>query len=219
MTADVRQFSEGTRGRIVTVLRRGAATVDDIAAALGLSPNAVRVQLTRMERDEVVWRARVERRTTRPSHLYELTPAVMQLLSRAYVPFLMEIVRTLAARQPASRLESIMREAGRGLAGQFRGRMSAESSLAGRLALASAILNEEFGALTRVERMDGRFEIRGFGCPLAALTGKHPTVCVAMETFLAELLGRRVRQCCTRHQPPQCCFIVAARSATRRNDN
>lgn len=87
MTFDFQQFPENTRGRIVTTLRRGPATVDAIASELGLSHNAVRVQLTRMERDDVVRRIGVGWRTTRPSQLYELTPAVTQLLSRAYVPF------------------------------------------------------------------------------------------------------------------------------------
>ena len=210
------QFPENTRGRIVTTLRRGPATVDAIASDLGLSHNAVRVQLTRMERDDVVRRIGVERRTTRPSQLYELTPAVTQLLSRAYVPVLAEIVRTLAARHPRRQLESLMREAGKSLAGQFRTRVSEQPSLEGHLAAASEILNTEFGALTTVERIDSKLAIRGYGCPLAALTGTYPAVCLAVESLLTDLLTHRVRQCCSRDQPPQCCFVVDARRSIRR---
>ena len=41
-----------------------------------------------------------------------------------------------------------------------------------RVAAANDMLNEELGALTHVEG-NGRYVIRGVGCPLAALTGKH----------------------------------------------
>jgi hypothetical protein len=60
--------------------------------------------------------------------------------------------RTVAARHPRRQLESLMREAGKSLAGQFRTRVSAQPSLAGQLAAASEILNTEFGALTTVEQ-------------------------------------------------------------------
>jgi predicted ArsR family transcriptional regulator len=209
-------FPESTRGRIVAVLRRGAATVDDIASDLGLSDNAVRVQLTRMERDNVVRRVGLHRRTTRPSHLYELTPAVIQLLSRAYVPFLTAVIRTITARHTAKELQSLMREAGKELAEGFRSHVASHSSLVAQLAAASEILNKEFGALTTVERMDGQLAIRGHGCPLAALTGTHPGVCLAIESLLAALLDRRVRQCCSQKHPPQCCFRVPGHRASDR---
>ena len=49
-------------------------------------------------------------------------------------------------------------------------------------------------------------------CPLAALTGKHPGVCLAMESFVAEVVGAHVRECCDRTQRPQCCFEIRSRN-------
>jgi hypothetical protein len=43
---------------------------------------------------------------------------------------------------------------------------------------------------------------------LSALTGKHPTVCLAVESFLAEALGANVRECCDRDGKPRCCFEI-----------
>ena len=68
------------------MLQRGSATADEIASQLNLTANAVRAQLTRMERDRVVRRSGRGRGTTRPFHVFELTLEVEQLLSRAYVP-------------------------------------------------------------------------------------------------------------------------------------
>src|SRR5918995_4932996 len=91
-----KQLLDTTRGRIVTALRGGGLTADDIASKIELTRSAVRVQITAMERDGVVLRTGKRAGTTRPSHVYELTPEVEQLLSKAYVPLLTLLVQVFA---------------------------------------------------------------------------------------------------------------------------
>jgi predicted ArsR family transcriptional regulator len=201
--------AETSRGRIVELLRAGGMTVDEIAAGLGLSRNAVRVQLTSMERDGLVHHARSERRTTRPSHIFELTHDTREGLSKAYVPFLTHLTGTLARRQTPKELSALMREVGRSLAETLRARAVTSGPLAARAAAASVTLNDELGAVTRVEPVNGHFVIRGHGCPLAAVTAGHAVACLAIETFIAEMTGSQVRECCTRQDPPQCCFEIS----------
>jgi predicted ArsR family transcriptional regulator len=83
-----KQLLDSSRGRIVTVLRAGALTADDIASKVGITRSAIRAQLTGMERDGLVRRAGQRSGTTRPSNVFELTPEVEQLLSSAYIPLL-----------------------------------------------------------------------------------------------------------------------------------
>jgi predicted ArsR family transcriptional regulator len=201
--------SETSRGRIVELLRSGGRTVDEISARLGLSHNAVRVQLTSMERDGLVHHARSERRTTRPSHIFELTHDTRQSLSKAYVPFLTHLTGAIARRQTPKEVAALMRDVGRSLADALRGRAVSSGPLAARAAAASVTLNEELGAVTHVEPINGHFMIRGHGCPLAAVTADSPVACLAIETFIAELTDTRVRECCTRQTPPQCCFEIS----------
>ena len=204
------QLLDSSRGRIVTLLRRGALTADDIASELGVTRSAIRAQITGMERDGVVRRAGRRPGTTRPSHIFELTPEVEQLLSTAYIPLLTQLVDVFAARLPADQLETMLRQTGKKLADELsRGKRPA-GNLASRVAMASEMMNEQLGATTHVEG-NGGFIIRGFGCPLAALTGKHPGVCLAMESFVAEVVGVRVRECCDRAERPQCCFEIGRR--------
>jgi DeoR family transcriptional regulator, suf operon transcriptional repressor len=68
-------------------------------------------------------------------------------------------------------------------------------------------MNEHLGAMTRVES-NGAIVIRGAGCPLAALTGKHKGVCLAMESLVTELVGVPAKECCDRDGRPQCCFEI-----------
>ena len=101
-----------------------------------------------------------------------------------------------------------MRAVGRSLADALRARAVVSGPLAERAAAVSVTLNEELGAVTRVEALNNHFMIRGHGCPLAAVTADHPAACLAIETFIAEMTGSRVRECCTRQHPPQCCFEI-----------
>jgi hypothetical protein len=59
--------------------------------------------------------------------------------------------------------------------------------------------------LTHVEK-NGGFVIRGVSCPLSALTGKHPGVCLAMESLV--VVGAPTHQCCVRDGRPRCGFEI-----------
>ena len=201
------QLLDTGRGRIVSLLQRGALTVDDIATKLELSASGVRAQITAMERDGVVRRVGRRPGTTRPSRIFELTPEVEQLLSRAYIPLLSQLVDVFANNLPARQVDALLREAGMNLAGQLSaGRTT--GPLRARVIAASELLNDQLGAVTHVEE-NGRYIIRGQGCPLSALTGKHPAACRVMESLVEELTGAPVHECCERAQRPQCCFEIA----------
>ena len=206
------QLLDTSRGRIVTLLQRGGSTVDDIAVKLGLTPNAVRAQITGMERDGVVQRAGRRPGTTRPSHVFELTSEVEQLLSQAYVPFLTQLVRVFANALPTSQVNVLMREVGKAWARELPVSKPSSGNLRARVAVASELLNEQLGAITHVQG-NGGYVIRGMACPLAALTGKHPGVCLAMESLLTEVVGAAVHECCDRTGRPKCCFEIKGHEA------
>lgn len=200
------QLLDTGRGRIVSLLQRGPLTVDDIALKLELAASGVRAQITAMERDGVVQRVGKRPGTTRPSQVFELTAEVEQLLSRAYIPVLTQLVDVFADGLPARQVDALFKETGRKLAGQLSpARLS--GTLRSRVTAASHLLNEQLGAVTHVER-NGGYIIRGEGCPLSALTGKHPAVCRAMESLVKEVVGASVRECCERTQRPRCCFEI-----------
>jgi predicted ArsR family transcriptional regulator len=203
------QLLDTSRGRIVTLLRPGALTADDIATKLNLTASAVRAQLTAMERDGVVRRIGHRAGTTRPSQVFELTPEVEQLISQAYIPLLEQLVEVFTRGLPVKVVNDLMRAAGRELADELSGGQRPSGDLRARASLASQLMNDQLGAVTHVE-VDGDIVVRGAACPLAALTGKHPAVCLAMESFVGEIAGGRARECCDRTGRPRCCFHVSA---------
>jgi predicted ArsR family transcriptional regulator len=209
-----KQLLDSSRGRVVALLQRGTLTVDDLAAKLGVTANAVRAQLTAMERDGVVRKVGQRPGTTRPFHVYELTPDVEQLLSRAYIPLMAQLVDVFSNTLSGERLEASMRAAGKALADELCLDQRPSGSLEARVMAASEFLNEQLGAVTQVEK-NGGYVIRGQGCPLSALTGKHPPICLAMESFVTEMVGAPVHECCDRIGRPRCCFEIKRRRAGR----
>ena len=209
-----RGFFGSTRGRIVALLRQRESTADELGSQLGLTTNAIRAQIGGMEKDGVIRRIARRPGATRPSHVFGLSAEMEQLLSRAYIPLLTEFLHVVTAALPARQVERLMREAGRRLARERPNGRLRSGRWPSRIKAASDLLNEELGALTHPER-NGRYRIRGVSCPLSALTGKHPTVCLAVESFLAEALGASVRECCDRDGKPRCCFEITIRPARR----
>jgi DeoR family transcriptional regulator, suf operon transcriptional repressor len=204
-----KQLLDSSRGRIVAILQRGGLTADEMASELELTATAVRAHITAMERDGVVQRTGRRSGTTRPSQVFELTPEVEQLLSGAYIPLLIELVRQFATRVEPKQLRDLMRGAGRALAATLSRSGIPDAPFAARVNGVSALLNEQFGSTMKVEKANGHYNLRGYGCPLAALTGSYPAVCLAIESLIAALLDTDVRECCDRSQRPQCCFDVA----------
>jgi DeoR family suf operon transcriptional repressor len=203
-----KQFLETSRGRIAALLQRGGLTAEEMASQLGLTTNAVRAQLSGMERDGLVRRAGQKRGSTRPSHVFALTAEVEQLLSGAYVPLLTHLVRVFAGNLPPDQLKKIMRQSGKSLAAEFAATRHPSGSLDARVKVANELLKGQLGAVTTVARKNGGFLIRGVACPLAAITNKHPSVCLVMESFVQEIVGVPVRECCDRTERPRCCFEV-----------
>ncbi len=209
-----RQLLDTTRGRIVSLLQGGSFTAHDIASKLGLTRSAVRVQITAMERDGVVKRVGTRPGTTRPSHLFELTPEVEQLLSKAYIPLLTELVGVFAEALPPQQVAGLLRRTGKALANELSRGKRPTGNLRTRAVAASEMLNDQLGATTYVEG-DGQIVIRGVGCPLAALTGKHRGVCLAMESLVTEIVGTRAHECCDRSDRPRCCFEIKSGRASQ----
>lgn len=196
----------GTRGRIVSLLRRAARTVEELAASLDLTDNAVRAQLAAMERDGLVRQRGTRKGTRKPALEYELDPEAEAALSRAYVPLVEALVQVLAGWLSQDDLEEMMREAGRRAAQgmpQLAGAPDERVRAAGRAL-------DDLGGLTDVEPAADGWTIRSAGCPLAQLVGRHPETCRALEALVAELTRLPVREACERAERPRCRFEIGA---------
>ena len=202
-----RRFLETTRGQILSLMRRGARTVEDLAESLDLSDNAIRNHLSTLERDHLVRQAGVRRTTGagKPALLYELHPDAEPLFSRAYPPVLTALIETVVSALPPDKAQELLREVGRRLAAQLGGRAAGRFDNRVRTAAAMMI---ELGGDVEVSRVEGTTRIRGSGCPLSAAVSKRPELCSAMEALVSEITGANARTCCEHGERPRCCFEI-----------
>ena len=195
---------KGTRARILNLLRQSSLTANEIAARLGLTHNAIRGHLAALQRDGWVREAGWQRSASRPAVRYEIVPEAETIFSKAYIPFVAQLVRVLQEQLRPGELDEIMHLVGRRLAAEWP-RLSGD--LSQRVEAASTFL-EDLGALNEVQKLNGGYVLRGHGCLLAAAVHSRPEVCRAMESLLAELLEAEVRECCERGDRPRCCFEI-----------
>ncbi|HZO17447.1 MAG TPA: helix-turn-helix domain-containing protein [Gemmatimonadaceae bacterium] len=196
--------SKGTRRQILDLLRRSPLTAKEIGAELGLTHNAIRGHLAALQRDNFVREGSLRRGGTRPAMVYELVPRADSVLSRAYVPFVAQLLRVLGERMTKEELDDLMRTVGRRLGAQWpplRGDL-------GERVNATAGLLEELGSLTELEAGDGGYTLRGYGCLLGEAVHGRPEVCQAVESLIAHLVEAPVRECCEHGEHPRCCFEI-----------
>jgi predicted ArsR family transcriptional regulator len=201
------------RGRIIGLLRRGERSVEDLAAALGVTDNAVRVHLHALEAAGIVRQARVRRAGTvgKPATMYDIVPDAEPIFSSAYAPVLRALLESLESRLDAAELEDVFRDVGRRIAnahGSTRDAVGAERGLEARVRDAASVLSALGGELD-VERTTDSLTIRGFACSLSDAVRVQPKVCRAIEELVSGITGVPVHECCEREGSPRCCFTIA----------
>ena len=198
---------KSTRGQILALLRTENRTVNDLAAALNLTDNAVRAHLLSLERDGLVQQRGTRPGTRKPHAAYGLTAEVEHIFPKAYGALLNHFITVISNRLTPAALPATMREVGRAVAkdhlGQLKGR-----ARAARIEAALDLFNDLGGSAT-YGKSEGKRLIHGRnGCPLAAVTASHPEACLIVESLLSEIIGTPVKTCCQYGETPHCCFEI-----------
>lgn len=204
----VETFLGGTRSRLLRMLRRSERSINELAGALGITENAVRMHVASMQRDGMVQPAGVERATGgKPAKLYEITPEAEELFPKAYGLVLSELLRLLAERDGQDEVVTLLREVGRRAATDHGVHDGDEDA---RVRAAAAVLRQ-LGGDVEIELIEGGWRIRGFGCPLSGVVAGHEEVCALGESLVTEITGLQVCECCERGDRPRCAFEVRSR--------
>jgi predicted ArsR family transcriptional regulator len=205
-----KQFGQSTRGRIVALLRQTDRTVEELAAELGLTDNAIRSQLVTLERDGIVESHGLRRGGGKPSVLYGITTDFETARSRAYLPFAIALLGEVANRMPPAQVRRLVKAAGRRWA---EGVTAPAGTLQSKAQWAADLLGELGGQVEVIEEREG-LVLQGASCPLSAVVRENPGACGAVESLLSDLLGVPVVESCDRDGPRPCCRFVVNRRRT-----
>jgi predicted ArsR family transcriptional regulator len=201
-------FPGGTKLQILLLLRRSPRTVQELAAALHLTDNAVRSHVVALERDQLIATDGRRPGLRKPATLYTLTDAADRMFGKPYPEVLGALIGEVRARHGIDETTAVMRDIGARLAReQFRpltGRHGKEAIDA----IVQAI--DVLGGLAEVEERDGRLIVQGYDCPLVAVASSCPEVCQLTGALLEGLIGSgTVQESCQRGKEVSCRFEVS----------
>jgi predicted ArsR family transcriptional regulator len=202
-----RSLLAGTSGRLLTLLCGGRRTVNELAAELNLTDNAVRAQLERLQRAGLVAHAGSRPGTRKPHADYEITPAACRLFPTAYEPVLNQLLRLLAQRLSPDQVVALLADAGEQLLAPALGPARNATPRQRLTRLVEKLGNAAPGVELREH--DGRLAVRACACPLASVTTDHPQLCDRLASVLTRLLGAPVTQACDRGTFPRCHFEMS----------
>lgn len=202
----MKQFLNPTRARIISSLRGGERTVNDLVAEVGLTDNAIRSHLEALERQGLVCRSGFRSGTRKPHHAYKLTTKAGRIFFEACEPLLSELVAVASTSLMPQKFKDMLREVGRRLA-STQGMPAGRSSKKERIGHALAAL-EELGGKAVLEQNNGKLAIRSGACPWAIIVARHPEVCLVAEAFLSQVIGAPIKEHCMRGESPRCYFEI-----------
>jgi len=184
--------SSPTRSQIMEILSRDRrSTLADLRREMGLSPTALRQQLTVLERDGLVRRALVRGRPGRPSIIYQPTSAAGPASERSVAALLSAVFKTME-EQASDRFGQMIED--------VAGRLAAEHRHIGRIPSAEvrvrAALAVLFDASAGAEvNGDGReYEVILHSCPLLPAAQEFRSLCAVTRRLLGTLVGADVTQ-------------------------
>src|SRR5437868_13355590 len=203
MTTSLIRLSEPARS-VLSLLRHRPMTVEELAKALHLTPNAVRNQLRKLETANFAARSGSRPGVSKPSILYSITLEGQVQFSTLYLPVLTEFLEVAEGQCSGKQLKSFMRDTGESLARRYP---KPSGTLKDRTNDGARLL-KSFGGIMAVQGRDGSIVLRSSGCPLAALTARNSAACRVIEGLLTEYLSASVATCCDLAAEPRCCFEV-----------
>jgi predicted ArsR family transcriptional regulator len=194
-----------TRAKLLRLLRRSKMSIAALAGELDVTDNAIRTQIASLERDGIVEGAGVHRETGgKPARLYGLTKEGEELFPKAYALVLNGLIEEITRREGKEGALELLREVGRRAAsGQL-----VTDDVEARVSAAANMLRS-LGGDVDVHRTDGGWHLKGYACPLSAVTTNHAELCELARSIVQEITGRTVVECCDRSDRPRCGFTIA----------
>lgn len=198
-----------TRNEILLLLRRrDAATAEEIAAELGLTPNAVRQHLTNLEREGLVSnRPFRDAGRGRPALHYSLTERADATFPKRYGQLATMVLTELNEMGGPEMIDEVIRRIAVRRAGQIEGDLDG-LSFDEKLERVVAWIGRA-GTLTECVRREDGMLVTIHNCPFRTTALKFPQVCNITPHLLNNLMGCEVTQENSIHRRDTfCSFLV-----------
>jgi predicted ArsR family transcriptional regulator len=196
-----------TRDSILDIVRVKPTTISELCIALGVTRNAINVQIKQLESMGVIRPVEIERcgKRGKPSIRYEAAPGSEDLHSKAYPLFLATLLKTLQEMYGLDVVNKVLEQTGRNMAKEanLSNPVSFEHGLKAAMMAADSI-----GATTEAIEQEGGILVRNYSCPMGTAVRNESCVCKALSAFFSEATNSTVTEKCIRGDRLICQYLV-----------
>ncbi|MFZ6769954.1 helix-turn-helix transcriptional regulator [Undibacterium sp. Di26W] len=196
-----------TKNNILNALRRESLTVIQLCEHLGVTRNAINVQLKQLEAEGRVRRKKGMQTGVpgKPAITYEAAPGSEDATSKAYPVFLMGLISTLRKKLNPDEMLNVLDETGRNLA-RTAG-LSASADFNDDLSRVMKVA-DSMGASTEAIAVPGGIMVRNYSCPVGGAVRSEPCLCVTLAALFSEATGKPVTERCLRDDRLICQYFI-----------
>lgn len=200
--------------QIMTLLLNASSglSIDDMAAKLDISRNAVKQHLVVLEKQQLVKEGILTSTGGRPARCYALTEQGVNHFPKQYAWFCNLLLNDLAAEMTPESLEKMMWNMGVKLANSLAPQFGHKNTQQKLEALVE--LMQSLGYHAELEQQEGGQRIKAVNCVYHDLAQQHPALCHFDQALITTLLEKPVEQIsCMAKKDCACRFNIARSSA------
>lgn len=180
------EFSNTSAGRVLKAIQiRGQAKVKDVAADMGVTPSAVRLQLTQLQASGAIRTDKVRGGVGRPHYVYSVTPQAQDLFQKDYGELARLILQQVHETQGTDVLQVVLQQVADRLASQVRDRVQ-RGELLDRVAAWAELLDQK-GVSVEILETDAGYLLQEYGCPYHNVAQENRAVCEMERQVMSRL--------------------------------
>ena len=200
---------ESSDSALLCMRRRGAVTIADLVAEMGVTATAVRQRLARLMNEGLIQREIEKQARGRPNHRYSLTEKGQEHSGTNFSDLAMVLWEEVKAVEDANVRRGLLKRIADRFVSKYRSHVNGES-LADRMTSLAQLMGER----------EIPFEVRvtnelpvlaALACPYPELAKLDRGVCTMEKLMLSEVLGESVRLSECRLDGASCCTFTPSR--------
>lgn len=202
---------QATRQQIIEFLKeKGQATVEELAAAVGLTPMAVRHHLNVLQAENLILSSTIRRQSGpgRPSQVYQLTQAADELFPVDYYGLTDYLLAELTHQLGQAGLRQIFSNIAQRLASEApppRENQTFEERLDEVITFLSAK-----GFVVDWESRENNYMIHAYSCPYRQVAKNHAEVCLLDKQIISSMLATTpARVACLTTDDDHCTYRIS----------
>ncbi|MCC7475479.1 MAG: MarR family transcriptional regulator [Pirellulales bacterium] len=193
--------------QLLDILRkRGAATVSELVAQMGVTATAVRQRITRLAAEGLIERKTERIGRGRPNHRYTLTAKGERTAGDNFADMASVLWEELRAVEDEAVRRGLLKRVANRLVDRYRGNMSGESVVERMHALVGMM--EERQIPFAVDESPPLPVISALACPYPDLAKTDRGICAMEKMMISEVLGEEMRLATCRLDGANCCTFT-----------